>query len=232
MQPETDNTPRHKMSDTTRCVYCGEPADLVCDDCEARNERENAKRELMEAAAKERRRAADFDERVGAYADTVLARLPSPALRAAVELFNPATSPNQTIIGPSRTGKTRAAVLMIRAAYQAGQTFQIRQAGEMRRDIMALAREGKDGPTFQRLATTQNLLIDDFGNTTVTRSAEEMWLALLEARSIRKRRTFVTSQYEGPELRASFTTAQMADAIMARIGREYATITKTSPPTP
>ena len=211
------------------CFHCGDTcADIVCPDCEAKIEAKN--RALADRQADEdvQRRLDLFRSKVGNYADTVKDLLPATAARRIAGEYFVGGKAGLTISGPGDTGKTRACVWIAGQELQAGRWVDFRQCGDLRREIGDHARNGEFGRAVKPLMQCEVLILDDFGNHEFTRTTEEFFLSLLERRTNGGRRTFITSQYTADQLKPLFTTDQMADAVLRRIGRQYATIVNTA----
>lgn len=219
----------------TSCMYCGEPAEMVCDECEAQNQAAEAQRVAEQEAAHKAERRAAFREKVGDYADTELARLPEGAAREIATTYPLGSLAGLTLSGTGGKGKTRAAVFVAQKELeQSGAWVEFRQCGALRQEMAAFARNGEWARGIKPLMKCDILILDDLGNHDITRNLEEMLLAVLEERTSRRKRTFVTTQYTTDELRGTdgkagvFSTMQMADAILRRIGRQFATIVNTT----
>lgn len=219
-------TPALMREDT--CFFCGEMSNgPVCDDCEAKNQNQNERIEREKVAEVQAARLEIFRERVGGYFDTDPDLLPDFAARRAARDYMIGGKRSITFFGPGRTGKTRSAVWLGRREHDAGKWVEFRQCGELRQEIAEHARNGTLSKGSRPLYACDVLILDDFGNHEFTRTACEFFLALLEKRTIQGRRNFVTGQYDGPQLRELIKPLQMAEAIMRRIGREFATTVNT-----
>ncbi len=217
------------FANSTTCLYCGENApEGVCDDCDAVAAEKNAALgERLTAAAIEARKR-DFREKVGNYADNQLELLPDTAAIRAVPSFIVGGQFGMTIMGPGSTGKTRAACMIAEKEITAGHWVEFRQCGDLRQEIIGHARKGEHAQGVRPLIRCALLVLDDFGNHEFTRTTEEFFLSLLEKRNNTGKRTVVTSQYHASQLRPLFTTPQMADAILRRMGKQFATVVNTT----
>lgn len=210
-----------------RCVYCGEPAELVCDDCEAAIAKRNQEIERKRRASKEAERSNWFRDKIPEnYRD------PDPVLipqwsRKAVEGWEPAGKAGVTIIGPSDTYKTRTGIALLERAYVAGFQVELRQAGDLRREVNRAAREGEDEKLLRELAKIPVLMIDDIGNQAFTETFEEFLLALIERRTGAGLPTIATTQYPGEEFVAKATNRRIGIAIARRLGPDFSTIIRT-----
>lgn len=219
----------------TCCMYCGEPAEMVCDECEAQNQAAEAQRLAEQEAQHKADRRAAFRIKVGDYADTELARLPEGSAREIATTYALGSGAGLTLSGVGGKGKTRAAVFIAQKELeQSGAWVEFHQCGALRQEMAAFARNGEWARGIKPLMKCDILILDDLGNHDVTRTLEEMLLAVLEHRTMTRKRTFVTTQYSVDELRGTdgktgvFSTMQMADAILRRIGRQFATIVNTT----
>ncbi len=224
---QTDRTAFIGIPNT--CFHCGDTsAEIICPDCEARIQAANAAAEQRIAEQAIQRRLDIFREKVGDYADTVKDLLPATAARRIAGEYYVGGKAGLTISGPGDTGKTRACVWIAGQEVLAGRWVDFRQCGDLRREIGDHARHGEFGRAVKPLMQCDVLILDDFGNHEFTRTTEEFFLSLLERRTNGGRRNFITSQYTSAQLRKLFTTEQMADAILRRIGRQYATLVNTA----
>ena len=210
--------------DPTRCIYCGDPADMVCDDCEARAQRNNAEIAERLATEAEATRLAQFADKVPEdYLGTDPARLPRWSGEI-VNAWNPTDRYGVTLVGPANAGKTRTAVLLLQKAFLRKLPVRFEHAGNLRRFINRMAREGDDHKAIAELAEAPILVIDDIGNQAWTETSEEFYLALLEARTNKRRPTICTTQYPADELIGKASNRRMGTAIARRIGPDYAWI--------
>lgn len=210
------------------CFWCGDPApELVCPECEEKHNAEREKAEAAERAEKVAARRQAFAERVGGYFDTSMTLLPETAAKAAAASYIIGSGAGLTIAGPGGAGKTRSAVWIAQKEMEAGAWVEFRQCGELRQEVANFSRHGEWARGFGPLSRADILILDDFGNHEFTRTVEEFFLALLEKRTAQKKRTFVTTQYGSKALRKLFTTEQMADAVLRRMGPGFATMVNT-----
>lgn len=207
-----------------RCVYCGDPADLVCDHCDEQAQKKNIQAETSERDEKRRRRQKWFAEKVPElYRQTDELLVPRWAREIATS-WNPQDRYGVTIQGTSNTWKTRAAIRLIEKAFLHGMKVDFRQAGDLRREINRLARDGKDSEMLRELCEVPALVIDDLGNQAFTETAEEFMLALFEGRVARRNPTFVTTQFPSTEFLDKFSNRRIGTAIARRIGPEHSWI--------
>lgn len=210
--------------DTTRCIYCGEPADMVCDDCEARAHANNAALAMRHEADAQEARQAAFNQRIpDDYQGTDPDRLPNWS-RQIVDLWNPLDRYGVTLVGPAESGKTRTAVLLLQKAFLRKNPVRFEHAGNLRRFINRMARDGDDHKAIAELAAEPFLAIDDIGNNAWTETAEEFYLLLLETRTNKRRPTICTSQFPADEFIGKASNRRVGTAIARRIGPEYAWI--------
>lgn len=218
-----------KIMPADRCAYCGEPADLVCDDCDRAADEKNAKIIASLAAEKESRRTAWFKEQIPdnyREPDDLLTPRWAREMEAA---WNVQDRYGVTFQGPSQTHKTRTGIRLLGKAYLAGVKFEFHQAGELRREFNRLARDGKDAEFLKELCAVPVLMIDDLGNQAFTEASEEFFLALLEGRSNRRLKTIVTTQFPSDEFIAKTSNRRIGIAIARRIGPEFNWIVNTAP---
>jgi DNA replication protein DnaC len=212
------------LLDGRTCIYCGDSADMICDDCAAKGDRLREEQAAAEESKRQAARLEIFRDRVGGYFDTEFDLLPDTICRRAVADWIPSNLGGRrglTIVGPGKTGKTRSAVLISRREHDRGEWVEFRQCGELRQEVAQHARNGEFARGVKALFSCGVLILDDFGNHEFTRTAEEFFLSLLERRAITRRRTIVTSQYDAKQLGELFHTRQMADAVLRRIGIEF-----------
>ncbi len=203
-----------------KCFYCGDPADLVCDHCDAEAERKNRSAIIQEERDRETRRSGWFAEKVPELYRTADDLLVPNWAKEITAAWNIKDRYGVTIQGSSSTWKTRAGVRLLEKAFIAGQQIEFRQAGDLRREINRLAREGNDSAMLRELCQVPVLLIDDIGNQAFTETAEEFMLALFEGRVARNLRTIVTTQFPSDEFLAKFSNRRIGVAISRRIGPE------------
>lgn len=212
----------------SKCVYCGDPADLVCDHCDAEAERKNRAAISAMEREKETRRAGWFAEKVPELYRTTDDLLVPRWAREIAAAWNPQDRYGITILGASNTWKTRAATRVLEKAFLAGKQIEFRQAGDLRREINRLAREGNDSAMLKELCLTPVLLVDDIGNQAFTETAEEFMLALFEGRTARNLPTLVTTQFPSDEFLSKFSNRRIGTAIARRIGPEHNWIVNTA----
>lgn len=219
------------------CLYCGEetPIDpetqlpaVICQDCESRTQANNER--IRRAAAD--KAIADklqwfLDKIPDSYRETDEAQL-SEEQRELLAGWDPLGRHGVTLCGPSQTRKTRTGVLLLRKAFLAGQKIEFHQAGDLRRQVNHLARDGKETRLLNPLAEVPILLIDDFGNNAFTDTTVEFFLSLFERRTNRRLPTIVTLQYPGEELKERMENQRAATAIARRIGSEFGWMLNTS----
>jgi DNA replication protein DnaC len=217
-----------RFAKSTSCIYCGENApDGVCDDCDRTAEAKNvALGERLALGALEAKKRA-FREKVGNYCDNQPELLPDTAAIRAVPQFVVGGRCGLTLIGPGSTGKTRAACMVAEKEMAAGNWVEFRQCGDLRQEVIGFARKGEQAQGVRPLLKCDLLILDDFGNHEFTRTTEEFFLSLLERRTNTGKRTVVTTQYQPAQLKALFTTPQMADAILRRVGKQFALVANT-----
>ncbi len=203
------------------CVYCGDPADLVCDHCDAQVTRRNEAAKAREQREKERQRLGWFADKVpDLYLATDEMLVPHWA-RTIAETWNPQDRYGVTISGPSNSWKTRAAIKILERAFLAGKQIEFRQAGDLRREMNRMAREGGDSELLRELCAVPVLLVDDMGNQAFTEASEEFLLALFEGRINRFLPTITTTQFPSDEFLAKFSNRRIGMAVAKRIGPEY-----------
>ncbi len=217
-----------RFAKSTTCLYCGENApDGVCDECDrVAAEKNVALGERLALDALEGKKRA-FREKVGNYCDHQPELLPNTAATRAVPQFIVGGRFGLTLIGHGSTGKTRAACLIAEKELAAGNWVEFRQCGDLRQEVIGFSRKGEHAQGVRPLLRCDCLILDDFGNHEFTRTTEEFFLSLLERRTNTGKRTIVTSQYEPKHLKPMMTTPQMADAILRRIGKQFAMIANT-----
>lgn len=209
---------------TGRCVYCGDPADLVCDPCDAEAQKKNFRTELEERRGREAQRTRWFHEKIPELYRTTDDLLVPAWAKTIADQWNPQDRYGITIQGASNTWKTRGAVKLLGKAFLHGKQVDFRQAGDLRRDINRLAREGQDSAMLRELCEVPALVIDDLGNQAFTETAEEFMLALFEGRVSRRLPTFVTTQFPSGEFLDKFANRRIGTAIARRIGPEHSWI--------
>ncbi len=222
--------PRHlnAFGRADTCIFCGDPTtEMVCPECDAKNTAANEAKQAQDMNARHRERERAFQDKIGNYADTEMVRLPETAARRAAAEYVIGSGAGLTISGPGDTGKTRSAVWVAMKEVAAGRWAEFRQCGELRQEVVQHAKNGEWGRGIGPLMRCDLLVLDDFGNHEFTRTAEEFFLAMLERRTNTGKRTFVTTQYTAEQLRKLFTTEQMADAVLRRIGKGFATMVNT-----
>lgn len=218
---------QRSIADGDVCLYCGEPADLVCDECDRKAQASSAAADEAKRRRKIAERREKFRESFREYADTDRDKLPRTAALTAATSFIVGGTKGLLITGPGRTGKTRSATWICRRELEEGRTVDFIAAPDLRASF-GHVRDFERVPRWRTLIGVDVLVIDDFGNHTFTRAAEEGFLNLIEARINRKKRTIVTSQYNSAQLAALLTTDQMADALLRRIGGEFNAIADTT----
>lgn len=215
-----------KLPDAGRCIYCGDPAEMVCEHCEAEAERRNRELAKKEQADQAQARRGWFQDKIPEpYRDPDPARFPGWSVEA-VRGFCPGNQRGITLQGPSDTFKTRTGVAMLEKAFVAGHGIDFRHAGDLRREINRAAREASDEALLRSLAKIPCLMIDDFGNQAFTETTEEFFLALLEKRH-GVNQTIITTQYPSEEFIAKASTRRIGVAIARRIGPDFNTIIQT-----
>lgn len=203
------------------CVYCGDPAEMVCDACEAQIDVDNDKAAADLEREKERSRREWFLEKIPEeYRRTDDLLMPQWS-REILACWNPLDRYGVTIVGPSDNHKTRTAIKLLEKAYLRGISVEYRQAGDLRREINKAAREGEDGKLLAEIASVPLLVLDDLGNQAWTDSSEEAFLSIVEARSNSRVKTIVTSQFPSDEFVARLTVRRRGHAIARRIGPDF-----------
>jgi hypothetical protein len=227
-----------------RCFYCGDPADMVCPDCEAKIERKNRETIAKETRQRETQRLSWFAGKIPEIYRTGDDLLTPRWSRELTSVWNPQDRAGVTFQGPSNTWKTRGATKLLEKAFLAGRVVDFRQAGDLRREINRLARAGNenqnDSTMLRELIASPVLLLDDLGNQAFTEAAEEFMLSLIEGRVGKNLPTLVTTQFPSDEFIAKFSNRRIATAIARRIGPEHnwmvntatGAINQPTPPTP
>lgn len=143
---------------------------------------------------------------------------PMPALKAASERITDIleTGHSAILTGPAGTGKTQAAVLLVKAAIRAGKTAALANIGHEAIDIRA-GYDG-DGPSerkvIQRLSSPDLLVLDDVGAGEADSGKIERRILYLvaDARQNARRSTIVTTNLTAQEL-----AKQLGDRIINRL---------------
>lgn len=203
------------------CTYCGEPAELVCDTCEAEIARKNARIQAEQKEARRRRRTEWFNSKI------------DPAFQIRDELLTPrwaldladrwdsAGRHGVTFVGPSNTWKTRGGILLLEKAFVAGRRFEIIQAGDLRRTVNQAAKQGNDSAVLADLIEVEILMVDDLGNQAPTETSDEFLLTLFDKRAAKQRPTIITTQYPADEFVARSSTQRIGTSIARRIGPDF-----------
>ena len=197
-----------------------------CDPC---NERIVANRERLQADAEKREWMKRFELMVPpAYLDTDPSKL-SAGLRQVISGYD-GSGRGIGLVGPAGSGKTRAAVLMLRQCQEAGKnTFFLASTDFARMSSAQFA----DNPALRDIAQSsirlckfaEVLLLDDVGKARFTDRVESDFYDLLEWRTSRKLPTLWTSNSDAAGLMEMFSKDR-AEAIVRRLGTEFSTIVK------
>lgn len=227
------------LTDPTRCMLCMKPhaqtpEHPACPECEAlpetpEGEGWQAQKDSQRAAA----RLALWCEKVPKeYRKTDAALL----LPRAAELYprlgnwNFRAGKGVTLIGPTGAGKTRLAVRAMQAAFDSGASVSILRAAEMRIELWKnFAAADK---LLARASKPDVLLLDDLGQGAKSEQIDEVTLAILEARTADCRPTLTTTQFTDSRLIERFFRQETGEAIVRRVGQQYATILNLQPKTP
>lgn len=143
---------------------------------------------------------------------------PMPALKAASERITDILESGHSAIltGPAGSGKTQAAVLLVKAAIRAGKTAALANIGHEAVDIRA-GYDG-DGPSerkvIQRLSSPDLLVLDDVGAGEADSGKIERRILYLvaDARQNARRSTIVTTNLTAQEL-----AKQLGDRVVNRL---------------
>lgn len=213
----------------THCLYCGEQGhEMVCDACDEKNMAANETLRIRAISEREGERLGHFSKKIPEEYRMTDEILRPEWSREVVNRWDESGRHGITFIGDSGSFKTRTAVKILEKAFTAGQVIEYHQAGDLRRKINALAREGKDSELLEDLGSVPILAIDDLGNQAWTDASEEFFLALMELRQGHRLKTIVTTQYPGKEFVLKLNSKRIATAIGRRIGLEFNWIVRTN----
>lgn len=169
-----------------------------CPECEADRELHRVSRELLMAGVGERYWSTSWDDLEQVE--------PFPQLRAAADRIGTILSQGDHLLlsGPPGSGKTQAAVLLVRAAIEARHTAAIMNLGRAGMEIRA-AYKREDGPTEESTvkwaARADLLVIDDLaaGETNAASLEQRLLYLVLEERQNAQRSTIVTTNLSPEE---------------------------------
>lgn len=187
----------HGCSDGWKLNENGEA--YPCPECSASREEARVQRELQEAGVGERYWTTT-------WSDMEMVE-PMSRVKAACDRITTVLESGDHLLlsGEPGTGKTQAAVLLIRAAIQAGKTAKLLNLGRAGMEIRA-AYGAKQGPTesseIKAASTPDLLVIDDLGaGETGNATLEQRILYLaLEERQNTRRTTVLTTNLTGADV--------------------------------
>lgn len=218
------------------CLLCGKPhvqshEHPTCPECEALPEiPEEDQWQAAKAAERAEIRRGIWREKVPKeYRNTDPERLPAAAAGFFQRLGNWDFSKGKglTIIGPTGQGKTRLAVRAMHAAFDRGASVAILRAAEVRMELwQSFAAAGK---LVARASKPDVLLFDDLGQGAKSEQIDEVTLAILEARTSEGRPTLTTTQFTDARLIDRFFRQETGEAIVRRVGLQFATILNLTP---
>lgn len=223
------------LTDPTRCMLCSKPHDQTvehptCPECEALPEIESDGWQAHKAAAAAAARATLWQGKVPKeYRNTDPAKLlpEARALFPRVGNWDFSKGVGLTVIGSTGAGKTRLAVRAMHAAFEAGASVQILRAAEVRMELwQSFAAAGK---LVARASKPDVLLFDDLGQGAKSEQIDEVTLAILEARTSEGRPTLTTTQFTDARLIDRFFRQETGEAIVRRVGKQFATILNLQP---
>lgn len=168
------------------------------------------------------------------YRDTNVDRL--PCARASVEAvalwaklcptLGPRNAPSDVraallLHGPTRTGKTRLALLALKHLVAArGCGARLYLPGDFAREIADAYRHGEERGLWHTLTTVEVLMLDDLGKEKLTDRVEAFLFELLENRFSWRRCTILTTNHTGDDLASRFFEPERGAALVARL-REF-----------
>jgi IstB-like ATP binding protein len=131
------------------------------------------------------------------------------------------------VVGETGTGKTWVMWWLLRRLLEERRSVVTLDAVTYRSGLTSAARQGDAAGYARRLALTDVLYWDDFGQTPLSGAASEMLLHVVEQRTSHERPLLLTSQYSGYALESQFERQQMGTAVRRRIN-DFCRIVKTS----
>jgi DNA replication protein DnaC len=220
-----------KTPKTTCCVQCGhgfdyEPIALltfelhptICSGCE---DRDKAGAQL---AIEDSRRRQWRTICPPLYRDTDLSHPAMPPAAKLAQILNWSVGPKGLMIhGPTRTGKTRVAWLLIRRLVLEGTYVHAITSRDFARDSARFNHEGSETleAWLESMIGSAVLFIDDLGKEKLTERVEVDLFDVIESRAANHRPIIYTSNFVGETLSAKMTPDR-GPAILGRI-REFCT---------
>lgn len=194
----------------TVCIRCrksfGRRVEIaICDDCDLADKERNQAIEQQERERKQAAKRARWKEIAGIYHDGDPAKLPQDCMRELHQAWNPEHRYGATIAGDG-LGKSYLLWLLIGKAREAKREFVVKDASEIRSELIAMARHGNDSQPVKNLIRPEILAIDNFGLSKSTEAADELWSHVLEKRTQKQRPTIIATPYTSGELLGRFGT--------------------------
>lgn len=203
---------------------------MICDECIETAPDEPGDSMDYVAEAKRKAFAKIWREKVPVeYRNTEAAKLNAKAREIFPELasWKYGNGHGLTFIGPTGEGKTRLAVEAMRAAFDAGARCEILRAANLRMQLWESYEAA--GKIVARATKPDVLIFDDIGQGAKSEQIDEVTLAILEQRTADRKPTLTTTQFGSKRLVERFHRAETGEAILRRVGQQFATIYNLNP---
>ena len=217
MTAPTDTPRTTKRPDPQTCPECGRRFISRCFECE------RLRRQGPDGESDPEARWRTICPQL--YRQTDIQRLPYPtkATQAVAWLYAADAPPGLLLHGPTGSGKTRAAFLVLRRLYDEGKPIRVYMAGEFGPAVGQAFRDGNGAQWLEGINSCSILLIDDLGKSKLTERAATTLFSVIEARHARRKATIIITQYLGGMLADRFDPNTGA-AILRRLREGYTAI--------